>query len=501
MFKPLARATLIIVMLFLTAFSAGCAELGGMRSYLTVTEVSQRAKSLVGKQVRVRGYAYLSVMMTAVLCVPSRCDCNESLGELDLYAEQPDPAHLNRLFDLAHITILETSLKCQGDECSMTCSPFDPGLATQFEFVGTLQSRDDSLILENLDLEASRQWIDGKWVPMKTGEFAVTRAPLPTLPPQKWTPTTSPLNVWVRHEPGGQGIGALVIDPKAPNTLYGGTGGGVFKSTDAAGTWQALTTDLANQSISDLVIDPLLPTTLYAGTNGGVFKSTDGGAHWQAASTGLTSLYVHPLEIDPVNPAILYAATPSGFTLDGVAVGGLFKSTDGGGSWVPVKDLTDSFVSALAFDPTMHTTLYAWTEKGLFKSADGGGSWNQIGNGLTAYFIYVIVINPRKPTTLYAAGHGVFKSTDGGANWNEVGNGLPERVAVSTLLIDPHKPDLLYAASRGVFKSTDGGRNWTAVGKGLADALVGTLMMDPQNPALLYAGTLGGDVYTIHLGK
>jgi photosystem II stability/assembly factor-like uncharacterized protein len=501
MFKPYARTPLVIAMLFLAAFSAGCTALGGMRSYLTVTEVSQRARSLIGKQVRVRGYAYLWVSMTAVLCVPSRCDCNESLGSLDLYAEQPDPAHLNRLFDLAHIRDAETSLKCQGDECSMECSPFDPGLARQFEFVGTLRSNYDNLILEDLDLDASRQWIDEKWFPIKTGQFAVTRAALPTLSLPKWTATAAPLNVWVRHGPEGQGVGALVIDPLTPTTLYAGANGGVFKSTDAAGTWQEFSTGLVNQSVSDLVIDPLTPTTLYAGTLGGVFKSTDGGANWQAANAGLTSLYVQPLAIDPVNPAVLYAATPSGFTLAGVEIGGLFKSTDGGGSWVLVKGLTNPYVSALAFDPTMHTTLYAMTEKGMFKSTDGGGNWNQIGNGLTADFIYVIVIDPTKPATLYAGGHGVFRSTDAGANWSEVGHGLPERVAVSTLLIDPHKPDVLYAASRGVFKSTDGGRNWKAVGKGLADALVGSLVMDPQDSALLYAGTLGGDVYAIHLGK
>ena len=36
-----------------------------------------------------------------------------------------------------------------------------------------------------------------------------------------------------------------------------------------------------------LVIDPHTPTTLYAGTAGGVYKSTDGGASWKAASTGI----------------------------------------------------------------------------------------------------------------------------------------------------------------------------------------------------------------------
>jgi len=39
--------------------------------------------------------------------------------------------------------------------------------------------------------------------------------------------------------------------------------------------------------VSVLVIDPKSPTTLYAGTTGGgVFKSTDGGGTWSASNTG-----------------------------------------------------------------------------------------------------------------------------------------------------------------------------------------------------------------------
>jgi len=70
-------------------------------------------------------------------------------------------------------------LFCRGDECQMTCTPFDPTLAEAFELVGTLKvvSRDGSreeLRLEDLDLEASRQLVDGEWVSIETGSFTVT---------------------------------------------------------------------------------------------------------------------------------------------------------------------------------------------------------------------------------------------------------------------------------------------------------------------------------------
>jgi hypothetical protein len=127
--------------------------------------------------------------------------------------------------------------------------------------------------------------------------------------------------------------------------------------------------------IRALAIDPVTPTTLYAGTFGGVFKSTDGGGSWQAMNIGLVDSFgfvpfVYALVIDPVTPTTLYAGTS----------GGVFKSTDGGGSWNPMNtDLIDPFfgfipsVSALAIDPVIPTTLYAGTGVGVFKSTDGGG--------------------------------------------------------------------------------------------------------------------------------
>ena len=58
-----------------------------------------------------------------------------------------------------------------------------------------------------------------------------------------------------------------------------------------------------------LAIDPATPATLYAGTYGGVFKSTDGGGNWHAVNTGLTDTPVRALAIDPATPATLYAGT------------------------------------------------------------------------------------------------------------------------------------------------------------------------------------------------
>jgi hypothetical protein len=66
-------------------------------------------------------------------------------------------------------------------------------------------------------------------------------------------------------------------------------------------------------SIYALAIDPLTPSTVYAGTNlGGVFKSTNGGGTWSAVNIGLTDTDINALAIDPATPTTLYVGTWGG---------------------------------------------------------------------------------------------------------------------------------------------------------------------------------------------
>src|SRR6266446_3263938 len=210
------------------------------------------------------------------------------------------------------------------------------------------------------------------------------------------------------------------------------------------------------EAVVAVVIDPTRPTvtTLYAATlDGGVFKSTDGGGSWTTANTGLTVPSVRTLAIDPTTPSILYAGT---------AGDGVFKSTDGGNSWSAANaglEFTDVF--GLAIDPTTPTTLYVGTSSGfVFKSTDGGGNWSAVFDSWGAA-VQGLAIDPRNvpATTIYAGthGYGVFKSTDGGDSWNPVNTGMIDDSGacyfygyncyafVGDVTIDPQTPDILYA--------------------------------------------------------
>jgi len=143
------------------------------RNYLTVEEVWKNAKGYDGKIIRIQGKAEFSTMMTLVLCIPSRCDCNETTGQLRLVNEPI--SHVNAKYAVNDY-IWVSDLDCHGDECGMTCPVIQPKTGDVYEFVGrlavTFENADPAeLQLTEIDISSSRQLVNGAWVPIPTGPF------------------------------------------------------------------------------------------------------------------------------------------------------------------------------------------------------------------------------------------------------------------------------------------------------------------------------------------
>ena len=255
------------------------------------------------------------------------------------------------------------------------------------------------------------------------------------------------------------------------------------------------------ERILALAIDPANTATIYAGSSaGGVFKSTNRGGSWTAINNGLTGASVNALVIDPSTPAILYAGTSSGNQ------GSIFKTVNGGASWIAINNgLTSTGVQVLAIDPSNPATLYAGSwGNGVYKSTDSGGTWAAANAGLgSSAFIYVqaLTVDPTAPAILYVGTEGpqVFKSTDSGGSWSATGAGPNDPYGYGgcpALAIDPAAPATIYAGTDyGIFKSVDAGSSWTLANTGLTNLIVMALAIVPSDPASLYAGTQGGGVF------
>ena len=133
------------------------------------------------------------------------------------------------------------------------------------------------------------------------------------------------------HGPGFRGFSAFAVNPRDAQVVYAGSGNGVFKSTDAGESWQAVNVGLTERYVFDLAIDQHRPATLYAATGGGVFKSQNGGGSWRKTSMppgvegrdAAVSLALHPR-----NPQVIYAGTDDR----------VYKSGDAGASWQKVTN-------------------------------------------------------------------------------------------------------------------------------------------------------------------
>jgi photosystem II stability/assembly factor-like uncharacterized protein len=224
---------------------------------------------------------------------------------------------------------------------------------------------------------------------------------------------------------------ALALDPSNPGTAYASTGInvtglGLFKTTDGAGTWHYIgpgPTGLFGGPAAPvrLAVDPQEPDTIYAlsiSEYSQIWKSTDGAKSFTPANAGLPTFpgggtaTVFVFVIDPVTPHTLYAWIPK-FDYPPL-VGGLYKSTDGGAAWQPLRPGLPDGVNLTTLLPDPRSgTLYAGTSRGVLKSSDGGAHWTAVNAGLTTLWVNDLAIDLRNPNTVYAAtsGGGVFAIT------------------------------------------------------------------------------------------
>ena len=310
------------------------------------------------------------------------------------------------------------------------------------------------------------------------------------------TPAVS--NQWVKIGPEGGCVLSLATSPAASGTIYAGTlNGGIYKSTDAATSWQPINYGSAQlSSVYSLAVSQNDADTVYAGSSN-VYKTTDGGSTWQALNIGIRHSSVQALAIDPNASQTIYAPTSQE---------GLFKSSNGGISWSSTgSGLTNFNFTSITVSPYSSLTIYAGTSQGyVFKSIDGGQSWTESTNGLPAGIgIESIAVDILAPDTVYAGTtQGVFKTVDGGANWVGANNGLPfdadGNADIKSIAVTPGASgDVLYAAlyGSGLFQSENGGLSWSGISTtGFEFTYTNCMAFDSTSSGTFYLGTYSDGV-------
>ncbi len=309
---------------------------------------------------------------------------------------------------------------------------------------------------------------------------------------------------------------------------FGGTGGGVFKTSDAGNNWKNVTDDyLGVGSIGAIAVADSDPNVVYVGTgsacprgnisNGdGIYKSTDAGETW--SHIGLPDAgQIGRVRVHPRNEELVYAAV-LGNMFGPNEERGIYRSENGGESWEKILFVSEytGFVD-LAMDANNPRVLYAaawraerkpWSmisgseEGGLWKSTDGGDNWEKLEGGLPEGMVgrIGVAVSPADSSRVWALVEapdgkgGLYRSDDAGKKWRKVNDDakLKQRPWYYThVYADPRDADTVYALNTGFYKSVDGGKTFPWSSR-VPHGDNHDLWLNPDNPSNMINSNDGG---------
>jgi photosystem II stability/assembly factor-like uncharacterized protein len=266
-----------------------------------------------------------------------------------------------------------------------------------------------------------------------------------------------------------------------------------------------------------------------------VWRSRDLGETWTHSSQGIT--------YGENGPAIekLWNVTPAhGALYVGVDPAGLFRSDDGGETFVQVEGLRQHptcsqwqpgngglCLHTIVPHPTDPQQMWvAASAVGCFYTADGGKTWETRNRGIRAdympaeadheigYCVHKIAMAPGDPDRLWQQSHqGVYRSDDAGRTWQWINGGLPSTFGFP-IVAHPRDPNTAYVVplsadanryvpdgAAAVWRTRDGGATWDRLSHGLPQSgayltvLREAMATDPLDEAGIYFGTSTGQLF------
>jgi photosystem II stability/assembly factor-like uncharacterized protein len=348
-------------------------------------------------------------------------------------------------------------------------------------------------------------------------------------------------------------IGDLAVAPSSPDTLWVGTGEanlfrasmsgvGVYKSTDGGRTFAHMGLS-DTQTIGRIIVHPTNPNIVYVAASGhewtdnetrGVFKTIDAGKTWKKVFYRSQRTGAWDMVMDPSNPEVLYASMwqrvrrkwSDPRVEPGYSEGGVWKTTDGGGTWSDVStglpaaqfrgrigiDIARSNPKVLyafvdnyepgrppqenerdAYTRPIHESRIKAAE--IYRTDDAGTTWRKVSesnefmtrhSGTYGWVFGQVRVDPTDENTVYTMGLGLNVSKDGGKTFAAFANSRTVHGDHHGLWIDPAKPQVLYDVNDGGFYSTeDAGQTWKfAVSAGGSQFY--NVVVDDSSPAWVY---------------
>jgi len=269
-------------------------------------------------------------------------------------------------------------------------------------------------------------------------------------------------------------ISKVLINPLDNNTLFAGAMGplfkkdnnrGVYRSYNGGDSWTKVLFVSDSTGVIDMAINPIDPNLVYAaswerirrpnyrsygGETSRLYRSQDAGDTWDELTNGLPTIASQKgrisIDISASNPNVLYAA----YTDQVGYIQGVFKTIDGGDSWIAVNS------------SQLYDTSYHWWFGGIY-------------------------IDPTNPLNILHAGFHMGKSTDGGNSWSTITSGVhvdQHAIAYNTQIAN----EVLLGNDGGLYRSVNSGSSYTKINN-LPITQFYRFTVDEQNDSKRYGGS------------
>jgi photosystem II stability/assembly factor-like uncharacterized protein len=271
--------------------------------------------------------------------------------------------------------------------------------------------------------------------------------------------TKSPVHYigrWDRQKSGVSDDLHAVFFLNAQSGWAAGAANTILHTTDGGASWtRLLDRDPAGQPFQTIVFSS--PTDGWASTADNLLHTADGGKTWQPSSK-------------------LPSQVSNGFSGGGAIVGSsrfqlgpshfsatLYRSDDGGQTWMESGNLEKNTYSAVAFVDTMHGwVLRDGTDETLRYTQDGGMSWTAVSFAHSPRGAKMRFISANTGWVIGQDGSAMMATVDGGKTWKSQFTGQASYVNLLDLSFpDDHHGYVV--SNNGVIGTSNGGGSWRAM--------------------------------------
>ncbi len=244
---------------------------------------------------------------------------------------------------------------------------------------------------------------------------------------------------------------------------------------------------------ADIDILKFVGNTLYVGSDGGIYTSTDGAATFVDRTSGLGIREFYKIGVSKTDPNVV-----SGGSQDNGS--SVMRGADR--AWVDWlgADGMETFVdwnnASILYGTSQYGSMYRSTTQGNSRSTIPKPPGANDGAWVTPF-----EQDPQVPATIYVAFRDVWKTTNSGTNWVKI-SGFGNSSNLSQMKLAPTDNKRIYVAQGSALMTTsDGGSTWTSTSKGWDNFQVSYIAVHPQDPQRVLIVTPAGVYHSANAGN